>query len=655
MERLAKILEQLKRRERLLYIAFIVLTPIAAFLYGLSKDDTVWIRDDHKAIWIKPDRPHSLDTYNPKEQSVNFATNFELDAVPDLVQLKTDSVGVTTIKLNNFVVPSSERTEDGLFMHSVYPITDHLQKGNNVLHIAVTQSPGPTLLRAYSDEINLYSTTGWTFELNDRYKGQVSSSYEFREPILPEWVRPSPQKVFTFLPYFTILFLLLFIGYPYLQRQTKLHERLTPEYVRWWVLGIFLVLSLANLRFTDHEHSMDYEDHYAYIVHILDRDHLPLADDGLYAFRSPLFYLVAAPFYSILRSSGDTDFAMRFVRLLPIAMGLLQIEVVFRTLRLLFREKPHIVSICTAMVACFPFFIYIYQFAADETAAGLTGSFVVYYGIYLLNQNKAPTAGQAAIAGGVLGLAFLSKISTILLLIPAVTAMIIAHNLNGADTRRLVQNLIVATVLCFAVSGWYYIRNVIEIGAIVAVGWDFERYTWWQEPGYRSPAHYLNFGYSLLTPVGAATQSFWDGLYSSTWADSWIIGDRHWNFYLMPIASTLAIIPVSLMMIGIFRPQTLVTSNDDPNGRKKLIGSYYAVACLVIYFSATLYMHISISIYSVAKGSYFVAVLPAMAIVLAHGMCNVLPRLKNTPARAAFYSALACWAIASFGAFIPVR
>ncbi len=100
----------------------------------------------------------------------------------------------------------------------------------------------------------------------------------------------------------------------------------------------------------------------------------------------------------------------------------------------------------------------------------------------------------------------------------------------------------------------------------------------------------------------------------------------------------LSLVPTAGILIGIlltisrplrraYRPQLL------------------SVCCIGIYFAALLYMYITVPIYSIAKATYTLGLIPCYAILCVTGL-NYLS--KNHLLRAVINACLACWAVAAY-------
>jgi hypothetical protein len=174
--------------------------------------------------------------------------------------------------------------------------------------------------------------------------------------------------------------------------------------------------------------------------------------------------------------------------------------------------------------------------------------------------------------------------------------------------------------------------------------------SWWQYPSYRTLHDLTTFGASLFNPFYSAVHGIWDALYSTFWADGFLSGLSKydgrppWNYNLMMSTLWLSILPSIGMIVGIFlaitRPQESIKS-----------GILFAATCVLIYFLAILNLYLLIPIYSTAKASYTLGLIPCYAVLGSAGL-GVL--IRGTVSRALVFALVACWAVGAYGAFFVI-
>ncbi len=145
--------------------------------------------------------------------------------------------------------------------------------------------------------------------------------------------------------------------------------------------------------------------------------------------------------------------------------------------------------------------------------------------------------------------------------------------------------------------------------------------------------------------VYSATRGVWDALYSSAWLDGTLSGSTRpppWNGSL---ALTLAWIDVPLTLAAI--AGALVRMDERTRDMRRIL--LLAIACVV---GSILCVYARLPMYSTAKATYAIGLLPAFATLMALGLSPLLTRRVGAAAVGAL---LACLAVFSLGAFFVVR
>ena len=191
-----------------------------------------------------------------------------------------------------------------------------------------------------------------------------------------------------------------------------------------------------------------------------------------------------------------------------------------------------------------------------------------------------------------------------------------------------------------AVAGWYYARNWIALGTPFVGGWLPRGDAWWQEPGYRVAEHWSRFGAALVQPWNAAIHGFWDGYYSTLWADGNLGSITElrdippWNYAPMLASVWVALLPTALLLIGFcdaLRPPR------DRSGELLGIGAIAFAAQI----AAALVLFVSVPIYSQVKATHTLALTPLFGLLAAAGYRCVG---QSAAARAALCAGLFGWA-----------
>jgi tetratricopeptide (TPR) repeat protein len=168
---------------------------------------------------------------------------------------------------------------------------------------------------------------------------------------------------------------------------------------------------------------------------------------------------------------------------------------------------------------------------------------------------------RSLILGVVLGLALLTKYTAFILL-PVIAAALLYECIFGRRYRFVKILTCFAAILLPAIliAGWYYLRNWKHFGKIMIANWEPSLLmAWWQDPGYHTYKHFVQFGKVFVFPYFASFYSFFDSLYSTFWGDGQIGGTTTyiyapgWDYQYMSAVYLLAIPATILIIVGMFR------------------------------------------------------------------------------------------------------
>lgn len=80
-------------------------------------------------------------------------------------------------------------------------------------------------------------------------------------------------------------------------------------------------------------------------------------------------------------------------------------------------------------------------------------------------------------------------------------------------------------------------------------------------------------------------------------------------------------------------------------------GQIFSAYCIAVFFAALLYLYVTVPVYSTAKATYTVGLIPCYAIMCVTGF-DYLTRTRY--ARAAVYALLICWAVSAYSSYVVV-
>jgi hypothetical protein len=396
---------------------------------------------------------------------------------------------------------------------------------------------------------------------------------------------------------------------------------------------------------------MDYEGHTKYISYISAFWRVPLANEGWQMFQPPLFYFLEAVGMHFFSLFFNPETVVRILKLLPFLCGAAQVEICYRTLRYAYPERHSLQTMGTLLGGLLPMNIYISQSLGNEPLAGFFTALIVMYTCKFVSDPVSSPGKSALLMGLLLGLALLTKVTAILIVPPVLFFISVAVFQRSGNTiegvRRSIRFAAILLAMALAVSGWYYLRNWIEMGRFFVGGWDASReIIWWQDPGYRTFQQFYTLKEAFIYPVYSSIHGFWDAIYSSLWMDGFLscYNRAPWNYSFMLSSAWLSILPTTALIIGCMR--TVARRQD---GQRLILR--FAVSSLFIYFAAIFYIFLKVPIFSSAKATYALGLTPCFALLAAAGFDLML---RKRFVRAVVYGLFTCWAVAAYAAYFVI-
>src|SRR5580704_8587405 len=552
--------------------------------------ETYFLRDEAGAEWIRADAPFFLGARTSSQTVTVFECRFTTAAAVENARLPVRAFRRCQVELDNRAIDLRSKGFDavaGVGMLSrrrqleardrlareranspetwkepkQFVIPGSLAPGAHQLQIAVFNFNAHPCVWASSAELGIQTGVGWfIIESNGKRTPAVSAA----QVRLPDEALLYPTVQTAFLsraPWLAAAFVLVFAWTLWSSRRPHLAEsetrrRLTPGRVRWILLAAWVVLAANNIWQIPNWVGPDLVPHLNYVFYIAEHRSLPLATDGFEMFQSPLFYLMAAPWYGLLAPQVSAIAIVKILRFLPLLCGLAQIEIVYRTSRAVFPDKKDLQILATTIGGLMPMHIYSSQVLGNEPLAGCLTALLILLSVSLIVE---PLRNRSlwffVVMGLVWGLAILAKV-TPLLLAPLLIGVIAVHSYKVGGTWRqaLVREGMVFGA-CFLMAGWWFLRNWARLGTPLVTGLTRGN-VWWQDPSYRTVAQLTSFGISLSRPIYGGVWSLWDTIYSSLWLDGNVSGLVipphlfHWNADWMLAGAWLGIIPTALLFFS---------------------------------------------------------------------------------------------------------
>jgi hypothetical protein len=606
------------------------------------------------ARWIKFDTDFNLVAHKKSLHRVGFRLQFKTTATIENAHLTVRAMKQCQVIFDGELLYTSAYSNTTWKQPHHILIPYPVQPGTHELRLIVVNQNGPSLALAYSEELRVRTGPDWKASLNSLDWTPVWLASNAKPSVISRKF-PSPARALrAILPVLACVFVVVFtwtmLTFSTIDKLQWLEKwRLKPCYIRWLLLLIWSVLAINNMFKIPWYIGYDMQQHYEYIQHIADNLSLPLATDGWQMFQSPLYYIVNAPLYAFFANYFDFEMLVKVLRVVPLLCGLVQIEIVYRSARLVFPNRDDLQIIATITGGLLPMHILICQVIGNEPFAGCLTSLVIFLSLTLLmRQTMEHRFFFFAVMGLIWGLALLTKVTAVLLALPLAIIVVVYGRSIGESARRVALKAGLVFGTSFVTAGWYYIRNWIELGKPFIGGWDISReIEWWQDPGYRTWSQLIAFGESLTYPIYSGTVSFWDAIYSTLWLDGFFSGmytlnqRPPWNDNFMLAGAYLALVPTLFIFISV----AALMRKSMRQSRKAIL---FAITCVAVYFAAIIDLYLRVPIYSAAKASYTLGLLPCYGILIAAG---AEPFLRIRFFRALIMALIACWAIVAYLAY----
>jgi hypothetical protein len=629
----------------------------AAFrLTQLARDpNVVLLVPRGQAEWIGVDDPFVGGIHPAGNTIASFRTTFRVSAVPERAIVTVRALKSAAVYLDEQLVLRPRKDTADWKSGFQVDLTDRLSPGDHKLTVTVLNLNGPAAVLAHCETLQLASNSKWEAS---RDGTRWAPALALTEPQLPWLARKFPradQAIIDHMPILAPIFAIVFFLSLAVQRpgpRSAIHRLVTsPGGIRWLLILAWVVLAANNFGKLPRRVGFDIGGHTDYIEYVAEHGRIPLASDGWQMFQAPLYYILTTPLYKLLSAflPEQTRWVWHLLRLVSHLCGALQIEICYRTLKHICPTREDLQMIGTVLGGLLPMNIYLSQAIGNEPLAGCLTAVVVMLAIKsLCVPVDSLSKWHWCLLGLFLGFAILTKVTAVLL-VPLVGMVVVyCFARAGAGLKRTAVGCVSVLGIAMIVSAWFYVRNWIELGTPFVGGWDPGRgIVWWQDPGYRVPNHFLAFGQSLIYPVYSGVCGIWDAMFSTIWLDGWLSSvcvyelRPPWNYTAMISGAWLAVLPALGLVIGTGSALCCPT-------RVARGGLRFAVACVATYVLAVLVLYLQLPIYSTAKATYTVGLIPCYAVIGSVGLSYLM---RGRFSRAAVAAWMTCWAATAYMAY----
>ncbi|PYK65628.1 MAG: hypothetical protein DME50_08125 [Verrucomicrobia bacterium] len=613
----------LKPWHRAIGVAAFTGAAISVLAWFAWNDPTInFLPRDRRAEWIV--FPAAVDVHVHWYASLDttFRREFALTDLPSTAHLSICAMRRAEVKINGRPIRISPNRNWKKIGN--VNVAEYLQGGTNVIDVRVFNHNGPPALW-------LTLTTGQVSLRSDRSWEVSCAGSSWRHAALAAATKtPGPgnsiaggertlDALTKIWPFWILLIALacvaVFLGSVKLNKSTARWLEQMPLVL---IAGLWLLLFWNNARLLPVHVGFDSEEHLKYINYIQEHRVLPLPTEGWEMYQPPLYYLIAAASLSACKLSINDSMSVVVLRLLGGFFGIVELILIFLSLRLLVPARTALVGFFLA--AFLPMHLYMAHYVTNEMLTAALATATLYLCLGLL-KSETPRASQFAWLGLALGAAMLAKATAILLLPVVIVAISCKLAYTRARIRMSIGNLGLLLAICFIVCGWHYARIWLRFGTPLVGNWDvLSGFTWWQEPGYHTSADYLRFGQSLVRPLFSGFAGFADGICSTLWGDGLCGGTGRlilaWNQQPMVAGYLWALVPTALILAG--TAVAIVQFVRKPSSELFLMLGFCAAIVLGLIF-----MTLKVPSYAQAKAFYGLSALMPLCFFGALGWQNL--------------------------------
>ena len=640
----------------LIIIALVVLSGIRILQY-IKSPDVLFLADRAGAQWIKYDSEFQLVHKSLSHPRNEFRNVFNTNKAIDNARIKVQALKRCQVILDGVTIFSPTDEFDN--WKNVYDIAVPfaVKAGQHEILIIVTSENSHPAIIAYSEILPIRTGTGWLASIDGKSWQTAVSVAQVKQATISREFPSASAALFKIMPYLAVAFVMaLIISLLGSLREDMAQKvsrwRWEPSHIRWIMLVLWAVLAVNNMVKMNFQMGFDIQGHIEYIDYIVTKGSLPLASEGWQMFQAPLNYMLSAPLYALMIKWIDLPWIVKILRIIPIICGLLQIEVVYRAARLVFVQRKDLQIIAIVTGSLLPMHTYICQVVGNEPLAGCLISLMVLFCMSLVMPGqKERGTGFFVLMGFVWGLALLSKMTAVLLAPVLIIVLLYHTRLVQRPLKAAGRTIIITFGISILTAGWYYFRNYIELGKPFWGGWDLSGgMRWWQDPSFRTWSQIFSFGQSFSYPVYAGVKGFWDSVYSTLWLDGFNSGSPDfihrpaWNENFMVAGALLALLPSIFILTSMIFARLHKTANY----RNAVV---FSIGAIGLFLASMMDLYIRLPIYSTAKATYTLGLLPCYAVLAAAG---AEPFLRNRIVRSFVIALFVCWAFAAYFAYFVI-
>jgi len=556
----------------LLLVAGTVVAAGLGFWWRSTHDPRVpFLSASGPARWIVYPRPAELGVHRLVELEARFRHTFVVREVGTEAMLSFRAMRRATLWINGHGVPLPEQPEADWKHAKQVDVASYLRRGDNEIEVGVTSARGPPALA-----LRLVAADGGT-ETDDTWSVSLAGASWCRATLATAPLEPSRAGTDRGLPgtraslrarwptllgfgaLAAIAVVVVRLGGRRWTRRAEgagLGALLVPVLL---VAGLWGALFWNNLPSLTRDDGFDASGHLRYVRYVSKHRQVPSADVGWETYQPPLYYALSALTLEATGVRFSSPAMPSALRLQSLALGVVQLALVFASLRLVFPRSPRRPVLGLILAAFLPMQLYLFQYPTNEVLAATLAAASIFAALRVLDASQ-PSLGSWAALGACLGAALLAKVSALLVIAPVLVAVAGPLVLERGFARRRLGGIALALGVSLCICGPWLVGNLRRFGR------PFVRHapgadpglgaSWWQDPGYLTVDYFLEFGRSLTHPLFSAFHGLADGVYSTLFGDGLIGGHAAfwaappWRYDLMAVGYGLALLPTLAVAVG---------------------------------------------------------------------------------------------------------
>jgi hypothetical protein len=338
-----------------------------------------------------------------------------------------------------------------------------------------------------------------------------------------------------------------------------LRSRPWPRVALWVAFGLGASIRINNALLYSPLWGFDAIFNWRYVERLLTSWNIPPPTEGWSFAHPPLFYYLSTVI--LLAFGPDTpERGVIAVRLLSSLAGLVAIAAIVALVRRVDPGNEVRALFAGGLLLFLPAHIQMSSVFGEEILASSfsTGALVLLC-MSLASGSSSRDARRSAAVGLLAGLAWLTKLTGVLVVPTAVASYVIA-GWRRRELRASARQCVVVVAVASVVGGWFYARSYLLYGALYPSDLPIHTLIHRMPPGERTLYDYVFFPLATFTDPQLLHPDLLHSVWGSTYATLWFDGHRH---FLPTEGDTvrragtaillLALLPTLAFAIGIVR------------------------------------------------------------------------------------------------------